>query len=149
MMTAEQLRAARAILRLEQKTLAERAGISVETIKRLERQNGLLQAKFDTIRRLREALELAGAGFAGGGKDIGPSVGPAIDRLTALIEQFNHHFATTWNLAKEIQELTRNDPQLQVSKPQISLIESIASNYRLKRSYQWRGRSKGGAREKP
>ena len=35
MLTAEQLRAARAILRLEQKTLAERAGVSVETIKSL------------------------------------------------------------------------------------------------------------------
>jgi transcriptional regulator with XRE-family HTH domain len=149
MMTAEQLRAARAILRFDQKILAERAGVSTETIKRLERQDGLLQANFDTLRRVKEALELAGVVFTDGGKDIGPSVGPAIDRLTALIEQFNHHFATTWNLAKEIQELTRNDPQLRVSKPQMSLVESIASNYNLKRSYQWRGRSKGGAREKP
>jgi transcriptional regulator with XRE-family HTH domain len=147
MMTAEQLRAARAILRLEQKILAERAGISVETIKRLERQNGPLQANFDTIRRLRTALELAGVGFAGGGKDIGPSVGPAVDRLAVLIEQIDHHITTAWNLAKELQELTWNDPQLQASVPKdvASLAEGILSTFHIKRSRQWRGRWKGGA----
>jgi transcriptional regulator with XRE-family HTH domain len=147
MITAEQLRAARAILRLDQKTLAERAGVSVETIKRLEHQNGLLQANFDTIRRLKEALELAGVGFAHGGKDIGPSVGPALDRLAVLIEQIDRHVVTAWNFAKELQELTRNDPQLQASIPKdtASVVESLISNFRIRRSHRWRGRSKGHA----
>jgi len=147
MLTAEQLRAARAILRLEQKTLAERAGVSVETIKRLEHQTGLLQANFDTIRRLKEALKLAGVEFAGGGKDIGPSVGPAVDRLAVLIEQIDHHVIIAWNLAKELQDLTRNDAELQASVPKemASVVEALISNFRIKRSFQWRGRSKGGA----
>jgi DNA-binding XRE family transcriptional regulator len=140
MMTADQLRGARAILRLDQKTLAKRADISVETIKRLERQNGPLQAHFDTIRRLKETLEFAGAEFDDGGRGKSPGVRLAVDQVAALIEQFTHHFVTAWNLAKEIHELTRNDPQIQVPPE----VKSLLFNYTLTRSYQWRGRPKGG-----
>jgi len=138
-MTADQLRGARAILRLDQKTLAKRANISVETIKRLERQNGPLQAHFDTIRRLKEALECAGAEFDDGGRGKSPGVRLAVDQVGALLELFDHHLVTAWNLAKEIEELARNDPQVQVPWE----VKSVLSNYNVKRSYQWRGRSKG------
>ena len=42
--TGEQIRAARAILRMEQTTLAAKAGVSVETVKRLEKFDGPLEA---------------------------------------------------------------------------------------------------------
>jgi transcriptional regulator with XRE-family HTH domain len=74
MITAEQIRAARAILRLEQSTLAEMAGLSVETIKRLERQSGTLQATQETIDSIKEALELAGIEFLDSSSEAGSGV---------------------------------------------------------------------------
>jgi len=38
MLTSEQIRAARAMLRMEQRQLAEAAGVSLETIKRIARR---------------------------------------------------------------------------------------------------------------
>jgi transcriptional regulator with XRE-family HTH domain len=55
--TPEQLRAARAFLALDQAELAEIAGLSVETIKRLEGQTGVLKAKIETIVALLRACE--------------------------------------------------------------------------------------------
>ena len=74
MITAEQIRAARAILRLEQVTLAEMSGLSVETIKRLERQSGMLQATQGTIDSIKKALELAGIEFLDSSSDAGSGV---------------------------------------------------------------------------
>jgi transcriptional regulator with XRE-family HTH domain len=61
--TSEQIRAARALLRLAQADLARRAKVSVVTIRRLEgsRDRGLLAS--DTIAEVRHVLEEAGAEF--------------------------------------------------------------------------------------
>jgi transcriptional regulator with XRE-family HTH domain len=115
--TAGQLRAARAYLDLEQKTLAERAGLSVETVKRLERQNGPLQANFDTIRRLKEALELAGIEVDDGGKGRGPGIRVIVDRAAVLIDQIDEHLAKARAAAIELDELVAHDPQLLASVP--------------------------------
>lgn len=56
MLTGEVLRAARAMARLEQAQLAQAAGLSVETIKRLERIRGAINANIRTISALTEAL---------------------------------------------------------------------------------------------
>jgi transcriptional regulator with XRE-family HTH domain len=73
-LTSEQLRAARAMLRLDQAALAEMAGISVETIKRLERINGdLTDVRVVTIKAIEKALEGAGVEFIaenGGGAGV-------------------------------------------------------------------------------
>jgi transcriptional regulator with XRE-family HTH domain len=61
--TGEQLRAARAIVRLEQSELALEAGVSVDTVKRLERIVGPLSANVTTIESLQHALERAGVIF--------------------------------------------------------------------------------------
>jgi transcriptional regulator with XRE-family HTH domain len=68
-LTGEQIRAARAILRLDQISLAERAGVSVETIKRLEKFDGSLEprAQFGTLQDIRRVFELAGLDLEGGG----------------------------------------------------------------------------------
>jgi transcriptional regulator with XRE-family HTH domain len=60
-MTGEQLRAARAMVRWEQAELAQRANVSVKTIKRLEAVSGPLDARSDLS--IKNALELAGIEF--------------------------------------------------------------------------------------
>ncbi|MBB3747418.1 putative transcriptional regulator [Rhizobium sp. BK591] len=74
MLTAEQVRAARALLRMEQKELAERAGVSLPSIKRLEQMEGPLTAtRVSTIEAIRAALEKAGIRFIpenGGGVGV-------------------------------------------------------------------------------
>lgn len=68
MLTSEQLRAARALKRMDQKHLAELAGVSVETIKRLEKTDGqLLSATGTTLAAIRSSLEAAGVEFIEGG----------------------------------------------------------------------------------
>ena len=63
LLTSEQLRAARAILRLEQKALSDASKVSLATIKRLEANPGVLTANRPTIAALQLALELAGIEF--------------------------------------------------------------------------------------
>jgi DNA-binding XRE family transcriptional regulator len=65
MVTAEQLRAARAILQMDQAELAKISGVSVETIKRLERQTGKLHAKIETIIAIQKAFEAQHLEFLG------------------------------------------------------------------------------------
>lgn len=72
-LTSEQIRAARMLLRWEQKDLAEASGISLPSIKRLETQPGLLSAQERTLTDLRRALEKAGVEFIpenGGGAGV-------------------------------------------------------------------------------
>jgi transcriptional regulator with XRE-family HTH domain len=61
--TGAQLRAARALVRMEQAQLAETAGVSVETVRRLERIDGRFNATLNTVRDLTRALEAAGVEF--------------------------------------------------------------------------------------
>jgi transcriptional regulator with XRE-family HTH domain len=73
MISSEQIRAARALLRWEQKDLAEASGISLPSIKRLETQPGQLAAQPRTVDDLRAALEKAGVEFIaenGGGAGV-------------------------------------------------------------------------------
>lgn len=67
MLTAEQVRAARAMLRMEQSELAAAAGVSVETVKRIEGQDGpLLTGRAATIDAIEKALIKAGVDFTNG-----------------------------------------------------------------------------------
>lgn len=87
MITAEQMRAARAMLRLEQGALAERAGVSAETIKRFEAMEGALKGRDDTIRGIVQALEFLGIEFIdgeGANGYGGAGVRIAIDRSAKL-----------------------------------------------------------------
>jgi hypothetical protein len=72
-MTSEQVRAARMLLRWEQKALAEASGISLPAIKRLETIPGLLAAQSRTVEAIRAAFEKAGVEFIaenGGGPGV-------------------------------------------------------------------------------
>jgi transcriptional regulator with XRE-family HTH domain len=66
-LTSEHVRAARALLRWEQKDLAKASGISLPTIGRLEMQPGQLSAYKQTASAIRIALERAGIEFTNGG----------------------------------------------------------------------------------
>lgn len=71
--TGEQLRGARAMARIEQGDLAARAGVSVDTIKRLERIIGPVSANTMTMDAIQRALEAAGVEFIpenGGGAGV-------------------------------------------------------------------------------
>ena len=71
--TCEQLRAARALLQWDQKTLAAESKVSIATIKRLEPSTGPLKANQVTVEALRRALEAAGVEFIsenGGGPGV-------------------------------------------------------------------------------
>ena len=74
MRTAEQLRAARALLDWNQDQLAEKSGIGVATIRRLEGQSGNLRTYSDTLWRLQSALEEAGIIFIPEADGLGPGV---------------------------------------------------------------------------
>jgi len=58
--TPEQIRAARALLRLDQARLAGDAGISVVTLRRLEDPHGLSKVAPATVNAVRLVLEKAG-----------------------------------------------------------------------------------------
>jgi transcriptional regulator with XRE-family HTH domain len=61
--TPDQIRAARALLRLEQAELAQRAHVSVVTIRRLEGTDGSERVTPVTLEGVRQVLEEAGAEF--------------------------------------------------------------------------------------
>jgi transcriptional regulator with XRE-family HTH domain len=72
-LSSELIRAARALLRWEQRDLADASSISLPTIKRLESKPGLMVAHMSTVSALRKTLESAGVEFIdenGGGPGV-------------------------------------------------------------------------------
>lgn len=65
MLTAAQLRAARALLGIDQKTLADLAGVSIPTIQRMEASDGNVRGVVDTLTKVVEALDRAGIELIG------------------------------------------------------------------------------------
>ena len=60
MITAAQLRAARALVGLDQRALAEASGLSLPTIQRMEASDGVIRGNVDSLMKLIAALETAG-----------------------------------------------------------------------------------------
>jgi transcriptional regulator with XRE-family HTH domain len=67
MISAAQLRAARALLGIDQKKLAELSGLSVPTIQRMEASDGVIRGTVDSLTKLIAALEAAGLMLIGDG----------------------------------------------------------------------------------
>jgi len=65
MITAAQMRAARALAGIDQKTLAERAGVSLPTIQRMEASEGVVRGVVDTLMKVIQALDEAGVELLG------------------------------------------------------------------------------------
>jgi len=77
MITAGQMRAARALLGIDQRELARRCGLSLPTIQRMEASGGVVRGNVDSLMKLVDALatngiELIGEGAAssGGGRGV-------------------------------------------------------------------------------
>ena len=77
MITGMQMRAARALLGLDQRELAQRSGLSLPTIQRMEASDGVVRGNVDSLMKLVDALtangiELIGEGAAssGGGRGV-------------------------------------------------------------------------------
>ena len=68
MMTASQLRAARALLGIDQREMAELAGVSLPTIQRMEASEGVVRGMIDTLTKIVEALDRAGVELIGENK---------------------------------------------------------------------------------
>ena len=60
MITANQLRAARALLNIDQREIADMADLSVPTIQRMEASEDVIRANVDSLMKLVSALESAG-----------------------------------------------------------------------------------------
>jgi transcriptional regulator with XRE-family HTH domain len=60
LITAPQMRAARALLGIDQRELAKLAGVSVQTIQRMEASNGNVRGVVDSLTKVVDALNTAG-----------------------------------------------------------------------------------------
>lgn len=65
MITSAQLRAARALLGLDQRQLAELSELSVPTIQRMEASDGVIRGNVDSLMKLIGALDRAGIELIG------------------------------------------------------------------------------------
>jgi transcriptional regulator with XRE-family HTH domain len=77
MITAAQLRAARALLGIDQRELAQRCSLSLPTIQRMEASDGVVRGNVESLMKLVDALashgiELIseGATSGGGGRGV-------------------------------------------------------------------------------
>ncbi|MEN2976401.1 helix-turn-helix transcriptional regulator (plasmid) [Tistrella bauzanensis] len=67
MITAAQMRAARALLGIDQRQLAELSGVSLPTIQRMEGSDGNVRGVIDTLTKVVEAFDRAGIELIGDG----------------------------------------------------------------------------------
>ena len=77
MITGPQMRAARALLGIDQRQLAQRSGLSLPTIQRMESSDGVIRGNVDSLMKLVDALAAAGieligeqAASQGGGRGV-------------------------------------------------------------------------------
>ena len=81
MITAGQVRAARALLGIDQRKLAELSGLSVPTIQRMEASEGVIRGNVDSLMKLVGALDAAGIDLIAAGM-VSPQGGRGV-RLKA------------------------------------------------------------------
>jgi transcriptional regulator with XRE-family HTH domain len=67
MITGAQMRAARALLEIDQRELAQRSGLSLPTIQRMESSAGVIRGNVDSLMKLVGALADAGIELIGEG----------------------------------------------------------------------------------
>lgn len=67
MITSAQMRAARALLGMDQRDLAECSGLSLPTIQRMEASDGVIRGNVDSLMKLIAGIEAAGVELIGEG----------------------------------------------------------------------------------
>lgn len=68
MISSGQLRAARALLGIDQRTLAALSGVSLPTIQRMEASGGVVRGTVETLTKVVDALDAAGIELIGNGQ---------------------------------------------------------------------------------
>lgn len=68
MISSAQMRAARALLGIDQRQLAALAGVSLPTIQRMEASDGTVRGVVDTLVKVIDALDAAGIELIGPGQ---------------------------------------------------------------------------------
>lgn len=66
MLTSDQIRAARALVRWSARDLAEKSGVSLNTIQRMEAAQGVPSGLTKNLQAVQAALEAAGVEFTNG-----------------------------------------------------------------------------------
>lgn len=61
------MKAARALLGIDQKELAQLAGVSIPTIQRMESSDGIVRAVVDSLEKVANAINQAGVELIGSG----------------------------------------------------------------------------------
>jgi transcriptional regulator with XRE-family HTH domain len=101
LITPDQIRAARALLRMDQEELARRAKVSVVTVRRLEGPDGLSKVAPATVDEVRRALESAGAEF----------IEEGVKRRGLSPEEIETRVQATLKIAAECAELLKGTPE--------------------------------------
>jgi transcriptional regulator with XRE-family HTH domain len=112
------------MLRMEQTQLAERSGVSVETIKRLEGGRGPLKAQYETLKNIRTACEFAGIEFTDDAER--PGVRLAEDRTAAFVEAMTEEITEIVRASLEI-KLRQNPSIIEGSKKELikAVLDSV------------------------
>ena len=89
MITAGQLRAARALIAVDQRELAALSGLSVPTVQRMEASDGVIRGNVDSLMKLIDALDAAGIELIGEGA-ISQGGGRGVRLKPAMLENKNY-----------------------------------------------------------
>lgn len=69
MISGRQMKAARALLAMDQRTLAELSGVSLATIRRMEANSGTVRSNVETLVKIVETLDREGVVLISQGAD--------------------------------------------------------------------------------
>lgn len=90
MITAAQMRAARALLGIDQRQLAELADVSLPTIQRMEASGGNVRGVVETLTKVVEALDAAGVELIGeNSRSVGDGRGVRFKHPAAVNDVFH------------------------------------------------------------
>jgi transcriptional regulator with XRE-family HTH domain len=107
MISSEQVRAARALLRWEQKELADASQVSLPSIKRLETQPGALAAQQRTVDAIVGALEKAGVIFV---EENGEGPGVRLKKKAKTHDQLTSKIAELHEALPHVDEKAKASP---------------------------------------
>jgi len=138
-LSSEQIRAARALLRWEQKCLAEAASIPLQTIKRLETKPGALSAYGTTIDALRTALEKAGVEFIA---ENGGGAGVRLKKTAKGVEELSQEIGALEDKISSIPAPTKPSPEAAMNTMRKAVAESDLTKLKTCRKRIKNNRSK-------
>ena len=84
MLVSHQIRAARGFLNWSTRVLAERAGVGISTVYRMERAGGPVTSNTETVRRVQDVLERAGIEFLADDDGLGVRLKAPSDPVTRV-----------------------------------------------------------------